>query len=60
MGCCMYNLEDNIPVEIKGCTAFAYFKGKRVICGRNNDLRHIKKTGVKVKSIPRRTETDLI
>ena len=26
MGCCMYNLEDNIPVEIRGCTAFAYFK----------------------------------
>lgn len=24
MGCCMYNLEQNIPVEIRGCTAFAY------------------------------------
>ena len=23
MGCCMYNLEENIPVEIRGCTAFA-------------------------------------
>lgn len=21
MGCCMYNLEDNIPVEVRGCTA---------------------------------------
>lgn len=38
MGCCMYNLEDNIPVEIRGCTAFAYSKGGRVIYGRNNDL----------------------
>ena len=38
MGCCMYNLEDNIPVEIKGCTAFAFAKGGRVIYGRNNDL----------------------
>ena len=23
MGCCMYNLENNIPVEVRGCTAFA-------------------------------------
>ena len=23
MGCCMYNLERNIPVEVRGCTAFA-------------------------------------
>ncbi|MCM1134340.1 MAG: C45 family autoproteolytic acyltransferase/hydrolase [Clostridium sp.] len=38
MGCCMYNLEDNIPVEIRGCTAFAYSKGGRVMYGRNNDL----------------------
>lgn len=38
MGCCMYNLEDNIPVEIRGCTAFAYAKGGRRIYGRNNDL----------------------
>lgn len=38
MGCCMYNLEDNIPVEIRGCTAFAYEKGGRMIYGRNNDL----------------------
>lgn len=21
MGCCMYNLENNIPVEVRGCTA---------------------------------------
>lgn len=38
MGCCMYNLQDNIPVEIRGCTAFAYSKDGRVIYGRNNDL----------------------
>lgn len=38
MGCCMYNLEKNIPVEIRGCTAFAYTKDGRVIYGRNNDL----------------------
>ena len=38
MGCCMYNLEENVPVEIRGCTAFAYSKDNRVIYGRNNDL----------------------
>ena len=38
MGCCMYNLENNIPVEIRGCTAFAYTRKNRVIYGRNNDL----------------------
>lgn len=38
MGCCMYNLESNIPVEIRGCTAFAYTDGKYTIYGRNNDL----------------------
>lgn len=38
MGCCMYNLEQNIPVEIRGCTAFAYVKGESVLYGRNNDL----------------------
>ena len=38
MGCCMYNLEKNVPVEIRGCTAFAYSKGGKIIYGRNNDL----------------------
>lgn len=38
MGCCMYNLEKNIPVEVRGCTAFAYTKNGRIIYGRNNDL----------------------
>lgn len=47
MGCCMYNLEDNIPVEIRGCTAFAYFKDNRVIYGRNNDLPPYLKSGSK-------------
>lgn len=38
MGCCMYNLEHNIPVEVRGCTAFAYSGSGRIIYGRNNDL----------------------
>ena len=38
MGCCMYNLENNIPVEMRGCTAFAYSRGGRILYGRNNDL----------------------
>lgn len=38
MGCCMYNLESNVPAEIRGCTAFAYSGGGRIIYGRNNDL----------------------
>lgn len=47
MGCCMYNLEENIPVEIRGCTAFAYLKGGRVIYGRNNDLPPYLRNGSK-------------
>ena len=47
MGCCMYNLEDNTPVEIRGCTAFAYSKDNRVIYGRNNDLPPYLKNGSK-------------
>ncbi len=38
MGCCMYNLENNIPIPVRGCTAFAYTKGGRILYGRNNDL----------------------
>ena len=34
----MYNLENNIPIEVRGCTAFAYVKGGRILYGRNNDL----------------------
>lgn len=47
MGCCMYNLEDNIPVEIRGCTAFAYSRDGMVIYGRNNDLPPFLKKGSK-------------
>lgn len=47
MGCCMYILEDNIPVEIRGCTAFAYSKDGKVIYGRNNDLPPYLKSGSK-------------
>ena len=39
MGCCMYNLEETIPREVRGCTAFAFsMDDGRVIYGRNNDL----------------------
>lgn len=47
MGCCMYNLEDNIPIEIRGCTAFAYSKDGNLIYGRNNDLPPYLKKGSK-------------
>lgn len=60
MGCCMYNLEENIPTEVRGCTAFAYSKGGRIIYGRNNDLPPIYVTAVQVISIPRKMETDLL
>lgn len=47
MGCCMYNLENNFPLEIRGCTAFAFSKGEFVIYGRNNDLPPYLKDGSK-------------
>ncbi len=47
MGCCMYNLENNIPIEVRGCTAFAYAKGGRMIYGRNNDLPTFLREGSK-------------
>ncbi len=47
MGCCMYNLENNIPVEIRGCTAFAYSKDGKVVYGRNNDLPPCLRDGCK-------------
>ena len=47
MGCCMYNLEQNIPVEIRGCTAFAISFDNHVIYGRNNDLPPYLKNGTK-------------
>lgn len=47
MGCCMYNLEKNFPVEIRGCTAFAYSKNGKLIYGRNNDLPPYLRDGCK-------------
>lgn len=46
MGCCMYNLDSNIP-EIRGCTAFAIFNKDRMLYGRNNDLPPFLKKGSK-------------
>ena len=47
MGCCMYNLDNNIPAELRGCTAFAYSRNGRIIYGRNNDLPPYLKNGSK-------------
>lgn len=47
MGCCMYNLEDNFPIEIRGCTAFAYSQNGRLVYGRNNDLPPYLRDGCK-------------
>ena len=47
MGCCMYNLENNFPVETRGCTAFAYSKNGKLIYGRNNDLPPYLRDGCK-------------
>lgn len=47
MGCCLYNLKENIPVEVRGCTAFAYAVKDRVIYGRNNDLPPYLRKGCK-------------
>ena len=47
MGCCMYRLEENIPVEIRGCTAFACSQNGQIIYGRNNDLPPYLQSGSK-------------
>lgn len=47
MGCCMYNLERNIPGEVRGCTAFACCKEGKRIYGRNNDLPPYLREGCK-------------
>ncbi len=47
MGCCMYNLEDNVPVEVRGCTAFAYSIDSKLMYGRNNDLPPYLRDGCK-------------
>lgn len=47
MGCCMYNLEDNFPLEVRGCTAFAINYKNHIYYGRNNDLPPYLKDGAK-------------
>lgn len=47
MGCCMYNLEDNHPLEIRGCSAFALKYQNQIYYGRNNDLPPYLKKGSK-------------
>ncbi len=47
MGCCMYNLEDNFPLEVRGCTAFAINYKNHIYYGRNNDLPPYLKDGSK-------------
>ena len=48
MGCCMYNLENNIP-EVRGCTAFAFTHNQNTYYGRNNDLPPFLKKGSKAE-----------
>lgn len=47
MGCCMYNLRENIPVEVRGCTAFSFTRGGNVFYARNNDLPPYLRAGCK-------------
>ena len=47
MGCCMYNLDKNYPLEIRGCTAFAVKYQNKIYYGRNNDLPPYLKKGSK-------------
>ena len=60
MGCCMYNLENNIPVEVRGCTAFAYSSNGRTIYGRNMTYHLIYVKEANVKSMHRKMETGSI
>lgn len=60
MGCCMYNLENNIPVEVRGCTAFAYSSNGRAIYGRNNDLPPYLREGSKSEIYAPKMETGSI
>lgn len=43
----MYNLEDNFPLEVRGCTAFAINYKYHMYYGRNNDLPPYLKKGTK-------------
>ena len=47
MGCCMYNLENNFPIEVRGCTVFAINYNNHIYYGRNNDLPPYLKSGSK-------------
>ncbi|MGE5680435.1 MAG: C45 family autoproteolytic acyltransferase/hydrolase, partial [Bacillota bacterium] len=38
MGCCMYNIDEYVSVEVKGCTAFSFMRNGKVYYARNNDL----------------------
>ncbi len=58
MGCCMYNLESNIPVEIRGCTAFAFSDNNR-FTAEITIYRPICVKAVKVKFIPRPVQINL-
>lgn len=46
MGCCMYNLDTNIPL-VRGCTAFGVMINNKTYYGRNNDLPPYLKDGSK-------------
>lgn len=60
MGCCMYNLENNIPVEVRGCTAFAYSSNGRTITVEIMTYHLICVKEAKVKSMHRKMETGSI
>jgi predicted choloylglycine hydrolase len=47
MGCCMYNLDDRINNEVRGCTAFSFEQDGLVYYGRDNDLPLFLKDGCK-------------
>lgn len=47
MGCCMYNLEDQNNIEVRGCTAFCFEHNGQIFYGRDNDLPPFLKQGSK-------------
>jgi len=47
MGCCLYNLDEGISVETRGCTAFSFMHDGKVYYGRDNDLPPFFKQGSK-------------
>lgn len=47
MGCCMYNLEDQNNIEVRGCTAFSFECNNQIYYCRNNDLPPFLKKGSK-------------